>query len=167
MVARLRETQALVGAICDPHTAYLLLRGLKTLDLRVTRQNGAGMEVGRFLEERREIDRVYYPGLPSHPDYAVAREQMSGFGGVVSFELNGDLATTSDFIDALRIPHIGPSFGGVEALVEQVALASYYELTSEERAAIGISDALVRLAVGVEDVDDLIADLGQALDRAI
>jgi cystathionine gamma-synthase len=166
MVDRLRETQALIGAICDPHTAYMLLRGLKTLDLRVTRQNGAGMKVARFLEGRPEVRRVYYPGLPSHLDHDVAREQMTGFGGVISFELDADLGTTSDFIDALQIPHIGPSFGGVDALVEQVALASYYELSSEERRAIGISDALVRLAVGVEDVDDLIADLGQALDRA-
>jgi cystathionine gamma-synthase len=91
---------------------------------------------------------------------------MTGFGGVISFELHADLGTTSNFIDALHIPHIGPSFGGVDALVEQVAIASYYELSREERAAIGISDALVRLAVGVEHVDDLIADLGQALDRA-
>jgi cystathionine gamma-synthase len=164
-IARLREVQALIGAICDPHTAYLLLRGLKTLELRVTRQNEAGLEVARFLEKRPEVRRVYYPGLPSHPDHAVASRQMSGFGGVVSFELDADLETTGRFIDALRIPYIGPSFGGVEGLVEQVALAGYYELSGEERAAVGISDSLVRLALGVETVADVVADLGQALDR--
>jgi cystathionine gamma-synthase len=111
------------------------------------------------------VDRVYYPGLPSHPDHPVACKQMGGFGGVVSFELEGDLDTTSRFIDALEIPYIGPSFGGTEGLVEQVALTSYYELTSEQRAALGIADSLVRLALGIEDVHDLIADLAQALDR--
>jgi cystathionine gamma-synthase len=165
MIAKLRGTQALIGAICDPPTAYLLLRGLKTLELRVTHQNKAGLEVARFLENHPRVRRVYYPGLPGHPDHAVASRQMSGFGGVVSFELDADLEATGRFIDALRIPYIGPSFGGVEALVEQVAVSAYYECSSEERAAVGISDALVRLAVGVENVDDIITDLGQALDR--
>ena len=165
MIARLREGQGVVGAICDPHTAYLLLRGLKTLGLRVARHNESGMRVARFLEQHPRVSRVYYPGLPSHPDYAIAHDLMSGFGGVISFELDADLEATGRFIDALRIPYIGPSFGGTEGLVEQVALSSYYELSSEERAAIGIPDSLVRLGVGIEDVHDLIADLGQALDQ--
>lgn len=164
MIADLRETQGMIGAICDPNTAYLLLRGLKTLELRVARHNDTGLKVARFLEGQPEVRLIYYPGLPSHPDYAVAREQMSGFGGVVSFELDADLETTSRFVDALQIPYIGPSFGGVESLVEQVVLASYYELSSEERAEIGMSETLVRLAVGIEDADDVIADLSQALD---
>lgn len=166
MICKLRETQALVGAICDPHTAYLLLRGLKTLKVRVAFQNDTGLAVARFLEQHPKVRRVYYPGLPSHPDHAIACEQMSGFGGVASFELAADLETTGRFVDALQIPYIGPSFGGTEGLVEQVALTSYYELPGEERAAIGISDALVRLAVGLEDAEDLIADLAQALARA-
>ena len=166
MITELRQTQALIGAICDPNTAYMLLRGLKTLKLRITYQNEVGLKLARFLQEHPRVRRVYYPGLPSHPDHAVAREQMSGFGGVVSFELDADLETTARFIDALEIPYLGPSFGGTEGLVEQVALAGYYELSSEERAAIGISDALVRLAVGVEDVEDLLADVAQALDQA-
>jgi cystathionine gamma-synthase len=166
MIAGLRETQGMVGAICDPNTAYLLLRGLKTLDLRVARQNNTGLKVARFLERHPVVRRVYYPGLPSHPDHAIAREQMSGFGGVVSFELNADLETTGRFVDALQIPYIGPSLGGVESLVGQVALVSYYELSSEERAEIGISDTLVRYAVGIENADDLITDLARALDQA-
>jgi len=165
MIDELRQTEALIGAICDPHTAYLLLRGLKTLELRVSRQNDTALQVARFLERQPTVHRVYYPGLPSHPDHVIACRQMSGFGGVVSFELDADLETTGRFIDALQIPYIGPSFGGVEGLVEQVALSAYYELSTEERSAIGISDALVRLAVGVENADDLIADLEQALER--
>jgi cystathionine gamma-synthase len=165
MISRLREGQGVMGAICDPHTAYLLLRGLKTLGLRVARHNESGMRVARFLEQDPRVRRVYYPGLPSHPDYAIAHGLMSGFGGVVSFELDADLETTGRFVDALRIPYIGPSFGGTEGLVEQVALSSYYELTSEQRTAIGIADSLVRLGVGIEDVHDLIADLRQALDQ--
>ncbi len=165
MIAGLRETQGMVGAICDPNTAYLLLRGLKTLNLRVARQNDTGLKVARFLERHPVVQRVYYPGLPSHPDHSVAQEQMSGFGGVVSFELNADLETTGRFVDALQIPYIGPSLGGVESLVGQVALVSFYELSSEERAEIGISDTLVRYAVGVENADDLITDLARALDQ--
>jgi len=103
--------------------------------------------------------------LPSHPDHAIAREQMTGFGGVVSFEIEGDLERTSAFIDALRLPRIGPSLGGVESLVEQPALQSYFELTTEERLKVGISNELVRYALGIEDADDLIADLAQALEK--
>jgi cystathionine gamma-synthase len=165
LVGELRETQALIGAICDPNTAYLLLRGLKTLSLRMAHQNDAGYTVARFLERDPRVRRLYYPGLPSHPDHQIACEQMDGFGGVISFELDADLETTARFVDALKIPYIGPSFGGTEALVEQVALASYYELSGEERAEIGISDALVRLAVGLEDTPDILADLKQALDQ--
>jgi cystathionine gamma-synthase len=156
----------MIGAICDANTAYLLLRGLKTLTLRVTRQNETAMRVARFLESDSRVKRVYYPGLPSHPQHTTASEQMDGFGGVVSFELDGDLEQTARFIDALEIPYIGPSFGGVESLIEQVVLASYYTLSREEWAKIGISETLVRLGVGVEDADDLIADLAQGLAAA-
>jgi len=165
MIAGLRETQGMIGAICDPNTAYLLLRGLKTLELRVARHNDTGLKVARFLEGHPAVRRVFYPGLPSHPDYAVACQQMSGFGGVVSFELDADLETTSRFVDALQIPYIGPSLGGTESLVIQVAVSTYYDLSSEQRAALGIADTLVRLAVGIENADDLIADLAQALDQ--
>ena len=167
LITKLRETQAMIGAICDPHTAYLLLRGLKTLDLRVARHNDNGLRIARFLEAHPRVRRAFYPGLPSHPDYGFAREQMQGFGGVVSFELDADLETTSRFVDALRIPYIGPSLGGVESLVIQVALTSYYEFSPQERADIGISDTLVRFAAGIESAEDLIADLAQALDQVV
>jgi len=165
MIGAVKETQAMLGDVSDPHTAYLLLRGLKTLALRVRQQNRTALSVARFLQNHPAVRHVFYPGLPNHPDYPIARQQMEGFGGVVSFTLNADLETTGRFIDHLTIPHIGPSLGGVESLVEQVALMSYYELSTEEREAIGIADNLVRLAVGIEDPDDLIADLAQALDR--
>jgi cystathionine gamma-synthase len=119
--------------------------------------------VAAFLEAHPKVKRVYYPGLASHPDHTTASAQMNAFGGVVSFEVDGSLETTGSFVDALQIPYIGPSLGGVESLVIQVAQATYYELSSQERAEIGISDTLVRLAVGIEDADDLIADLDQAL----
>jgi cystathionine gamma-synthase len=166
MIGAIKDTQAMLGDVSDPHTAYLLLRGLKTLDLRVNRQNDSADKIAHFLAKHPAVRRVYYPGLVSHPDYEVAIKQMSGFGGVVSFELETDLEGTGRFIDQLKIPYIGPSLGGVESLIEQVALVSYYELSTEERAAIGISDSLIRFAVGIESVDDLLADLAQALDKA-
>lgn len=165
MVARLKEGQGVLGGVPDPHNAYLLLRGLKTLAIRVTKQNENGLQVARFLESHPKIRRVYYPGLPSHPDHELAVRQMTGFGGVVSFEPDADLARTSVFIDAVRIPYIGPSLGGVESIIEQPALMSHFTLDQEERQAIGIKDELVRYALGIEDADDLIADLEQALAK--
>ncbi|HSF34118.1 MAG TPA: aminotransferase class I/II-fold pyridoxal phosphate-dependent enzyme [Candidatus Tectomicrobia bacterium] len=165
LVSAIRDMQAMLGGITDPHTAYLLLRGVKTLGVRMHQQNQNAMAVARFLEGHPRVRRVYYPGLSSHVDYKVACEQMKGFGGVVSFEIDGDMQTTSAFIDRLTIPYIAPSLGGVETLIEQPALMSYYEMTPEDRAAIGIADELVRLSLGVEDADDLIADLDQALSR--
>ncbi|NJN15949.1 MAG: PLP-dependent transferase [Oscillochloris sp.] len=166
IVGALREAQGMLGGICDPHSAFLLLRGLKTFALRMERHNATGMAVAQFLAGHARISRVHYPGLESHPDHAIASELMRGFGGVVSFEVDGDLHATAAVIDRLRIPYIAPSLGGVESLVEQPALMSFYELTSEERLAIGMRDNLIRLSCGIEDTADLIADLRQALDAA-
>jgi cystathionine gamma-synthase len=152
-----------LGGVLDPHAAWLLERGIKTLALRVKQQNESALKVAQFLEDHPRVQRVWYPGLASHPDHDVARQQMSGFGGVVSFEIDGDCDTTSRFVDALHIPVIAPSLGGVESLVEQPAVMSYYEMTSAERAAIGIADGLVRLSVGIEEAADLVADVGAAL----
>jgi cystathionine gamma-synthase len=163
LIAALREAQGVLGGITDPHTAYLLLRGLKTFALRMQQHNANGMALARFLAGQPQVRRVYYPGLPDHPSHAIARQQMRGFGGVVSFEIAGTLQQTSAFIDALRIPYIAPSLGGVESLVEQPALMSYYEMAPEERQRLGISDGLVRYAAGIEDTDDLLSDVEQAL----
>jgi cystathionine gamma-synthase len=163
LIDSLRQALGVLGGVSDPHTAALLTRGLKTLALRVQRQNQNGQAIATYLEAHPRVKRVWYPGLASHPDHVVAASQMLGFGGVVSFEIDGSLEDTSRFIDALTIPLIAASLGGVETLVEQPALMSYYELSSEERLAVGIKDNLVRLSLGIEDTADLIADLGQAL----
>jgi cystathionine gamma-synthase len=162
-IKALKDARGVFGNVVDPQAAFLLERGIKTLGVRVKQQNQTALEVAKYLEAHPKIDRVYYPGLPSHPDYAVAQRQMSGFGGVVSFEVAGDLDTTGDFIDRCEIPYIAPSLGGVESLIEQPALMSFYEKTTAEREALGIKDNLVRFAIGIEDVDDIIDDLEQAL----
>jgi cystathionine gamma-synthase len=166
LIDALREFRGMAGGILDPHAAYLLLRGAKTLALRVERQNDSALGIARFLERHPSVERVYYPGLESHPDHAIAQSQMRGFGGMVSFLVKGDLDTCSRFIDACRVPSVGPSMGGVESLIEQTALMSFYELSTEERLAVGIQNNLVRLSVGIEHPDDLIEDLDQALRRA-
>jgi cystathionine gamma-synthase len=165
LVGVVREFHGVTGAIADPFVSYLLIRGIKTLALRVARQNENAQRLAEFLEGHPKVERVHYPGLPSHPEHDIAVRQMRGFGGVVSFEVYGDLETASRLVDACKIPRIAPSFGGVESLIEQPARMSYYRLTTEERLQVGIKDALVRYAVGVEDANDLIADLAQALEQ--
>lgn len=165
LLASLRNTLGVLGAIADPHNAALLLRGLKTLGLRVERQNTNGKAVAKFLESHPTVEQVWYPGLESHPDYQIAKQQMKGTGGVVSFSIKGDLKKTSQLIDAVQLPIIAASLGGVETLIEQPALMSYFELSSEERHEIGIRDNLVRLSLGIEDTQDIIQDLEQALDK--
>ncbi|MDQ3249962.1 MAG: aminotransferase class I/II-fold pyridoxal phosphate-dependent enzyme [Chloroflexota bacterium] len=161
----LRQAHSMLGCIVDPHAAYLILRGLKTLALRVERQNANGLAVARFLADQPKVRRVWYPGLESHRDYALAQATMHGFGGVVSFEIDGDAEQAYRFIDALKIPTIGPSLGGVESMISPLALMGYANLAPEERMALGIRDELVRFCVGIEDTVDLIADLQQALEK--
>jgi cystathionine gamma-synthase len=159
----IRATRGVLGGISNPQEAYLLLRGLKTLEIRVLRQNETGLRVAQYLEDHPKIARVYYPGLPSHPDHEVARRQMSGFGGVVSFEIDGDFDRTSHFIDLLHLPYIGPTLGGVESVIQQPA--ALYSLDALERKADGIKDNLVRYAIGIENVEDILEDLEQALAK--
>jgi cystathionine gamma-synthase len=165
LVSLLRELRDVTGAILDPHAAYLVLRGMKTLAVRVEQQNRSALALAKALEAHPRVRRVWYPGLPSHPHHAVARELMTGFGGIVTFAVKGSLADVSRFVDACRIPRIAPSLGGVESLIEQPALMSYFELTTEQREAVGISDDLVRYAVGLEDTDELLSDTLAALDK--
>jgi len=160
-LADIATARGILGGVSNPNDAYLLLRGLKTLDLRVQRQNENGLQVARFLEDHPAVSCVYYPGLESHPDYAVARAQLSGFGGVVSFEIDGDFDLTARFVDRLRLPYIGPTLGGVESIVQQPA--ALFSLEYVERKAAGIRDNLVRYAVGVEAAMDIIEDLRHAL----
>ena len=161
LLARIEAARGVMGSVSNPHDAYLLIRGLKTLALRVARQNENGQHVAEFLEGHPAVRRVHYPGLASHPDHALARQQMADFGGVVSFEIEGDFEATADFIDRLRMPYIGPTLGGVESIVEQPA--ALFSLDARQRREAGLRDNLVRYALGIEDADDLIADLAQAL----
>jgi cystathionine gamma-synthase len=163
LVDAVRSMHNILGGVIDPHAAYLLLRGMKTLDLRVERQNATAMEIARRLEAHPKICTVHYPGLPSHRDHAIAAKQMSGFGGVISFEVKGDLWKTAALIDAVKLPYIAPSLGGVESLIEQPTVISYWDQGPEKRAEYGIKDNLVRYSCGVECVEDLWADLEQAL----
>jgi len=164
-IEAIREFRNVVGPTPDPHSSYLLIRGMKTLAVRMERHNSTARQIAQYLEDHERIRRVFYPGLRSHPDHEVAVQQMSGFGGVISFEIDGDFAGTRDFVEALHIPYLAPSFGGVESLVSHPATVSYYDLSPEERSAIGAKDELVRYAVGIEDVEDLLADIEQALKQ--
>jgi cystathionine gamma-synthase len=162
-VAPLRDAVGVLGGVLDAHAAWLLLRGLKTLSLRMERHNENALRVARWLEGHAGIRRVWYPGLESHPDHAVATRLMRGFGGVVTFEVETDLDGCCRFIDACRLPYIAPSLGGVETLIEMPAIMSFWDRSPEERSELGITDSLVRLSCGIEDADDLIADLERAL----
>jgi cystathionine gamma-synthase len=166
LVSLVRDTRGLLGGVVDPHAAALIGRGMKTLALRVARQNESGLAVARALEAHPNVERVHYPGLASHPDHAIATAQMRGFGGVVSFVVRGGRAAAARVVDAFRIATIAPSLGGVESLVEQPAIMSYFELDDAALAGAGIEPGLVRLAVGVEDTADLVADAIAALAAA-
>src|SRR6185369_17310499 len=159
------KLRGIMGAINGPQNCYLLSRGLKTFELRMQRHNENGMMVAEFLANHPRVERVYYPGLPSHPYYEVARKTMRGFGGLVTFCIkDADWRQTAAVVDAVRIPRIAPSLGGVESLIEQPLVMSYYECTPEDRQRYGIPDNMIRLACGIENSADLIADLAQALE---
>jgi cystathionine gamma-synthase len=164
-VEKIRDLHKSMGGTIDPHCCYLLLRGLKTFPLRVERQNETALKVAQFLENHPKIKRVYYPFLKSHPHYQIATSQMKGGGGVVTFKIKGNLSTSKRFLDSLKLCYIGPSLGGVETLITHPALVSYYDYTRKQRYALGITDTLFRLAVGIEDADDIIADLNRALNH--
>lgn len=162
-----RHLRGIMGGVNSPHNAYLLERGLKTLALRMERHNANGLAVARFLEKHSRVERVLYPGLESHPYHGLATRTMRGFGGLVTFFVkNADWRQTARVIDAVTIPRIGPSLGGVESLIEQPLVMSYWNYSPAERATFRIADNMIRLACGIEDSDDLIADLSAALDCA-
>ncbi|MGD8806564.1 MAG: PLP-dependent transferase, partial [Chloroflexota bacterium] len=147
--------------------AYLLLRGMKTLDLRIGRQNASALKIARYLQGHPQVERVFYPGLESHENHDIARRQMRGFGGVLSFMLRGDdFDSVRAFLPRLRYAHAAANLGSVETIVGPPATTSHVECTREERAAMGIPETLIRYSTGIEDPDDLIADLDQALAAA-
>ncbi len=166
IVQSLRKAVGILGGITTPQNAYLLLRGLKTLGLRMARHNDNAFRIARMLESHPRVRRVFYPGLESHPDHQTAASLLKGYGGVVTFEIDGNLEAAERFVDRCRIPYIAPSLGGVESLIEMPAVMSYWDISREKRLGYGISDSLVRYSCGIEDPEDLIADLCQALEVA-
>jgi cystathionine gamma-synthase len=159
-----RDLRGIMGAVNGPQNVYLLSRGLKTFELRMQRHNENGQRVAEFLQNHPRIEKVYYPGLESHPYYEVAKRTMRGYGGLVTFLVkDADWRATANVVDGVQIPRIAPSLGGVESLIEQPLIMSYYKCTPEERKQFGIPDNMIRLACGIENADDLIADLQQAL----
>jgi cystathionine gamma-synthase len=163
LIDKIRDLHKSMGGTIDPHCCYMLLRGLKTFPLRVRQQNESALRIAEWLEAHPAIRRVYYPFLPGHRHYEVAIQQMEGGGGVVSFDIKGNLTDAKRLLDRLKLIFIGPSLGGVESLITHPALVSYYDYSRKERYKLGITDTLFRLAVGIEDTEDLIADLEQAL----
>jgi cystathionine gamma-synthase len=164
LVAKIYHFREITGACLDPMSAYLLLRGMKTLQLRIARQNESALKIGRFLESHPNVGRVFYPGLESHEQHEIARRQMSGFGGVLSFAIDGGFDAVKSFLPRLRYAHLAANLGAVETVAGPPSTTSHVESTRAERAAVGIPEALIRYSVGIEDAEDLIADLDQALN---
>lgn len=166
LAERLRFLQNAVGAVPGPWDSWLVLRGTKTLPLRMRAHDHNGRRVAEYLRGHRDVAKVYYPGLESHPQHAVAKRQMQGFGGMISFVIKGGLPRARTFLESLRIFALAESLGGVESLVEHPAIMTHASIPPEIRAKLGIDDGLVRLSVGIEGVDDLIGDLEQAFSRS-
>jgi cystathionine beta-lyase/cystathionine gamma-synthase len=165
LVEKVRHTLNLYGGSLDPHAGYLLARSLKTLAVRMRQHNANAQALANFLSSSPKVARVNYAGLPTHPDHAHATELLSGYGGMLSFQLAGGVAAAEVLLSALTLPAVAPSLGGVETLITRPALTSHAGMTPEARAAAGITDDLIRLSVGIEDAEDLIADFADALDK--
>jgi cystathionine gamma-synthase len=163
----IRKLRGIMGAINSPHNIYLLERGLKTFELRMQRHNASGQAIAEFLEAHPRVEKVYYPGLPSHPYHEVAARQMRGCGGLITFLVkNADWKQTAAVVDAAKVARIAPSLGGVESLIEQPLIMSYYEASAADRRRFGIPDNMIRLSCGIENTEDLIEDLRQALEAS-
>jgi cystathionine beta-lyase/cystathionine gamma-synthase len=163
-IERITHKMNHLGGAMDPHAAFLLYRGLKTLALRVRQQNQSALEIAKFLAGHRAVTRVNYAGLDSHAQHARARELFEGFGGVLSFELEGTASRAEQFMHRTQIPIVAPSLGGVETLLTRPAVTSHASLSADDRRRLGISDRLIRMSVGIEATDELIEDLAQALE---
>jgi cystathionine gamma-lyase len=163
LAKRLAYLQNSIGAVAGPFDSFLALRGVKTLDVRMERHCASAMRIAEWLEQDERVESVLYPGLPSHPQHALAKQQMPGFGGIVTFFIKGDLDNARVFLERCQVFSLAESLGGVESLVDHPAIMTHASVPAEERAKLGISDTLIRLSVGIEAVDDLIADLDQAL----
>lgn len=165
MIGRARRTLNHYGGSLDPHTGFLLARGIKTLALRVRAQNASALAIASFLAGHPAVSAVNYPGLPSHPDHARAVKLLSGYGGMLSLRLRGGDPAAAALLDAVRLPYVAPSLGGVETLITRPATTSHAGMSPADRDRLGITSDLVRVSVGIEDANDLMADFAQALDK--
>ncbi len=165
LVRRVFAYREITGATLHPETAYQVIRGIKTLELRVQRHNENAMAIARFLDGHPAVKQVFYPGLPHHKDHDIAAKQMSGFGGVLSFELNGSYEDVKNLLHNMEYVHLAASLGSVSTLAGPPRTTSHVELTEDQRASLGIPESLIRYSAGIEHADDLIADLGQALQK--
>jgi cystathionine gamma-synthase len=163
-IRRIFHFREINGAALDPMAAYLLLRGMKTLPLRIECQNQNAIQIARFLQSHAAVEQVFYPGLDSHPQHDIARQQMKGFGGMLAFSVKGGYGAVAQFLPRLQFAHRAANLGAVETIVGPPATTSHVELSAQQRAAMGIPENLVRYSVGIEDANDLIEDLKQALD---
>jgi cystathionine gamma-synthase/cystathionine gamma-lyase/cystathionine beta-lyase len=163
VVEKVRKTLNLFGGSLDPHAGFLLARGIKTLALRVRAASANALGLARFLSQHPKVAAVNYPGLETHPDYKQAREELSGFGGMLSLRLKDGVPAVERFMAAVRIPTIAPSLGGVETLMTRPAITSHAGMTREQRESAGVTDDLVRMSCGIEHTEDLVEDLRQAL----
>lgn len=163
---RLKFIQNATGGILSPFDSFLALRGVKTLDVRMARHCDNAQKIAVFLEGHEKIERVYYPGLASHPQHALAKKQMSGFGGMVTAVMKGDIEASRRMLSACRVFTLAESLGGVESLIEHPAIMTHASVPKDQREKLGVSDGLIRLSVGIEDAQDLIDDLAAALDKA-
>jgi cystathionine gamma-synthase len=164
LIERIFHYREINGATLHPMAAYLLIRGMKTLELRVERQGQSAQKIAEYLVSHSKVEAVNYPGLSSHPQYAIARRQMRGFGGMLSFSLGEDLDIVRKFLPRLQLAHAAANLGSVETIVGPPATTSHVEVPADERARLGIPEGLIRYSTGIENVDDLLADLDAALE---
>jgi len=162
---KIKYNQNAIGAIASPFDSYLVLRGIKTLSVRMEKHQENAIHIANYLEKHPKVKRVSYPGLNSHPQHLLAKHQAKGYGGMITFELNGDIQTARQFLENLKLISVAESLGGVESLIEQPAVMTHSSLTQSAREKIGITDTLIRFSVGIEDVDDLIDDLQQSFNK--
>jgi cystathionine gamma-synthase len=163
LVKKVFQFREINGASIHPEAAYMIARGMKTLELRIERQNASALKIAHFLESHPKVSSVFYPGLESHPGHSIAKRQMSGFGGILSFSLEGGYEQVKSFLPKLKLVHLAASLGSVSTIAGPPRTTSHVELTEEQRKLLGIPESLIRYSVGIENVEDLIADLDQAL----
>jgi cystathionine gamma-lyase len=162
---KIQFNQNAIGAIASPFDSYLVLRGLKTLGVRMEKHQHNAMEIAKFLESHKKVQKVIYPGLKSHPQYALSKLQTKGFGGMVTFELKGNLSAAKKFLKNLKLISLAESLGGVESLIELPAIMTHSSVPAKDRKELGITDTLIRLSIGIEDTSDLINEIKQALEK--